>query len=63
MYMLSTRVESPGPPLVMMRTESNTLNEPVVIVINRKNSCGEIIGSVILKNVLTLEALSSRAAS
>ena len=63
MNMHSTWVEVPGPPLVMMRMESNTLKEPVVMVISSMNSCGLSMGRVILKKVLQVEEESRRAAS
>ena len=61
--MLITFVVSPGPPFVMIRMESNTLNVPVVMVIKIKNNWGDSIGRVILKNFLVPLAWSSIAAS
>ena len=60
--MLITFVVSPGPPFVMIRMESNTLNVPVVMVIKIKNNWGDSIGRVILKNFLVPLAWSSIAA-
>ena len=56
-------VEFKGPPYVMMDTVSKFCDIASVFITRRKNSEGEIIGMIILKNTVGFEARSRFAAS
>ena len=55
--------EKPGPPVVMVFTSVNTLNEPIMQLIKTKKVVGETIGMVILKKHWIAFAPSISAAS
>jgi len=63
MYQLATQVESPGPPSVMARISSKTMNEKTVRRTRSTTTVGNRSGSVIDQNRRPAPAPSTSAAS